>query len=240
MTPTIIGNCTLYNADCLDVLPKLSEVDAVITDPPYEKEAHTDMRRSRLAIKNKVNDVIDFDSIDEKTRDAIAEYCAKLCAGWALMFCQAEGVHLWRAAVEKFGAKYKRAMVWIKPDSSSQFNGQCPSQWYESIVAAWCGKGTSVWNGGGKRGVFTHNCNTGRFGGHPTEKPVPLMSELVTLFSNDGWLVLDPFMGSGTTAISCIRSGRNFIGIERDKKYFDITCKRITAEYAQGDFFRGK
>lgn len=237
MKQTNIGNCTLYLADCMDVLPIIGKVSHVITDPPYEKEAHSAMRRTNNSIKLNVNDIINFSAIDENTRNYIAQFCAKNCAGWALMFCQVEAVHLWRNALENFCAKYKRTMVWVKPDSSPQFNGQCPAQGYESIVSAWCGKTVSKWNGGGRRGVFTHNCNSNRFGGHPTEKPISLMDELISLFTNSLDIVFDPFMGIGTTAIACINSGRKFIGVERDSKYFDLACKRIELAYTQGNLF---
>ena len=105
------------------------------------------------------------------------------------------------------------------------------------MVSAWYGKGHSHWNGGGRPGNFRHNKNTPGGGVHPTQKPLPLMKELVSLFSNYGDLVLDPFMGSGTTAVACVNFGRRFIGIELDEKYFDIACKRIRDAYAQPDMF---
>lgn len=69
---------------------------------------------------------------------------------------------------------------------------------------------------------------------HPTEKPVSLMEQVVKW--TDG-LVLDPFMGSGTTGVACVKLGRKFIGIELDEKYFDISCKRIEEAYKQPDLF---
>jgi site-specific DNA-methyltransferase (adenine-specific) len=222
----------------MDILPTLGKVDAVITDPPFEAEAHTDMRRTQKSIKSGANDVIDFAPIDERTRLALADYVSTNCAGWALFFCQVEAAAIYRDSLNAAGAKYKRTMVWVKPDSSPQFNGQGPAQGYECIASAWCGAGASRWNGGGRRGVFEYCVNTGRFGGHPTEKPVPLMSELLKLFSGAGDTVLDPFMGSGTTGVAAIQLGRKFIGIEREPKYFDIACQRIEQAVAQGQLFQ--
>lgn len=91
--------------------------------------------------------------------------------------------------------------------------------------------------GGGKRGVFEYYATHGRYGGHPTEKPLGLMGELVQLFSNQGATVLDPFMGSGTTGVACARLGRKFIGIELEPKYFEIACRRIEEAQAQPDMF---
>lgn len=237
MTPVIIGDATLYNGNCEDVLPLIGKVDAVITDPPFEAEAHTDMRRTQRSIKDGDNDVLGFGAITEELRNLVCGHAGTKCSGWALFFCQVEASALYRDAMVSAGAKYRRTMVWIKPDSSPQFNGQGPAQGYECISASWCGLGKSVWNGGGKRGVFTHLVNQGRFGGHPTEKPLPLMAELMSLFSNHGQTVLDPFMGSGTTGVAAIQMGRKFIGIERDERYFEIACKRIERAVSQGQLF---
>ena len=72
---------------------------------------------------------------------------------------------------------------------------------------------------------------------HQTVKPVDLMRYLVTLVCREGGTVLDPFMGSGTTGIACIRTGRKFIGIERDASYFEIARQRLLRESAQPDIF---
>jgi DNA modification methylase len=110
---------------------------------------------------------------------------------------------------------------------------------YESIAAAWCGEGGSKWSGGGKHGVFTfpkHDAGQGHGGGsngHPTTKPQRLMRELVSLFTEDGATVLDPFMGSGSTGVACTSMNRKFIGIEIEPRYFDIACERIKAAQDQ-------
>ncbi len=70
---------------------------------------------------------------------------------------------------------------------------------------------------------------------HPTQKPVKLIEEIIRIHSNEGDLVLDPFMGSGTTAISAINTGRKYVGFELDKEYYGILSKRI-AEYSGKSF----
>jgi len=72
---------------------------------------------------------------------------------------------------------------------------------------------------------------------HPSQKPVNLLSWLIRSYSTDATTILDPFMGSGTTGVACVKLGRKFIGIELDEGYFDIACKRIRDAYAQPDFF---
>ena len=238
----VIGDAVLYRADCMEILPTLGKVDAVITDPPYEAEAHTKGRR--LLGKQESGErtvefgALDFSLMTEELRLKSSSLAAELCAGWMLAFCQAEAVALWREAHEAAGAKYKRAMVWLKPDGAPQFTGDRPGMGYESIVASWCGSGRSKWNGGGRHGVFSHpHRESNNPKQHMTQKPSTLMRELVTLFSDHGHVVLDTFMGSGTTGVACIQTGRKFIGIEREPKYFDIAVQRITQAYNQRSLF---
>ena len=73
--------------------------------------------------------------------------------------------------------------------------------------------------------------------GHPCPKPIRAWSWLVGKLSQEGETILDPFMGSGTTGVACVKLGRKFIGIEIEPKYFDIACKRIEDAYKQGDLF---
>lgn len=246
-----IGNATLYLGDCREILPTLPKVDAVITDPPYDAEAHSAGRRVLSRGVRRVNGFerkvdaapLDFAPIDDHLRDAICLWSAENCSGWMLAFCQAEAVHAWREAMTEAGAAWRRAMIWVKPDSSPQLTGDRPAQGYESIAASWCGSGRSRWNGGGRRGVYTFNKHDpgcghgGKSNEHPTQKPVALMSELVSLFSDAGSIVFDPCMGSGSTGIACHVLQRQFIGIEREPKYFDIACRRIEDAQRQSRMF---
>lgn len=234
---------TLILGDCRDVLSyfntTIGRVSAILTDPPFEKEAHTMGRRlNRGASRGGPSDimsaeVLSFVAIDEEVRDFVSLWAAKNCDGWFLGFCQAEAVSIWRDALETAGAKYKRSMVWIKPDGMPQYNGQMPGMGYESMALAWCGAGHSRWNGGGRHGVFTHCKNSGGKHEHETQKPLPLMKELVLLFTNFGDLILDPFCGSASTGLAALALGRRFIGIEREERYFDLSCRRISDALAR-------
>ena len=134
--------------------------------------------------------------------------------------------------------KYKRACIWVKPDSTPQLNGQGPAQGAECFVVAWCGDGHAKWNAGGKRGVYKHTVNPpDRQGGHPTEKPWRLFVEILQDFTNPSQTILDPFMGSGTTLVACEKLGRQGTGIELDPEYFDIACKRVDEATRQPDLF---
>lgn len=235
-----IGDCTLYNGDCLEVMATLDKVDHVISDPPYEESLHASKNSLRGRVRaDKGPDLkgLDFASIND-IRQAVVDAAARVCTGWFLAFCTIEGVAYWAEAINVSPMKYKRGCLWVKPDATPQLNGQGPGQGAECFVTAWNGAGHAKWNAGGKRGVYTHMTNQrDRDGRHPTEKPIPLMRELLGDFTLPGQLILDPFMGSGTTGVACAKMGRRFIGCELDPKYFDVACDRITKAYAQGDMF---
>ncbi len=236
----VIGDATLYMGDCREVLPTLGAVDHVICDPPYEEIMHAAKGSAARRIRTDGRDEIkalDFQSIDS-IRDEVARLIAEVCEGWALIFCAPEGVGRWADAINATPAKYKRACVWIKPDSTPQLNGQGPAMGAENFVAAWCGQGYATWNRGGKRGVYTHLTNPpDREGSHPTEKPLRLMTDLITDFTKPGQLICDPFMGSGTTGVACLMHGRRFIGIEQSEKWFDLACRRIEQANRQPRLF---
>lgn len=234
-----IGDCRLILGDCLSVLPTLSEPDHIICDPPYESLVHENNKRLSVGgqLKDKRNPfkAWDFESIENIREPFLKIAKAK---GWFIAFCIVEGVKPWEIEISACGMKYKRTCLWIKPDGMPQFNGQCPGIGYECFVTAWAGAGHSKWNGGGKHGVYYHNKGSAdRHGGHPTEKPVSLMMEIVKDFTNKGETVLDPFMGSGTTLVACAKMGRRGVGIELDPKYYRIACDRVQEAYNQPDLF---
>lgn len=226
---------TLYLGDSVEILPRLS-VDHVIGDPPYEDELHSAFgkkidRNDGAHLPRSVNmlKALEFEGVNA-ARSVIAAACVAASSGWVILFSLAEGVRAWRDDLQAAKAKWDTTCFWVKPDSSPRFNGQGPARAAECFVTCWAGTGYRKWNGGGKRGLYTHCVNTGRQGEHPTEKPVPLMVEIVADFTQPGETVCDPFMGSGTTGVACVRLGRGFVGIERDPKWFDLSCRRISDE----------
>lgn len=231
-----IGLATLYLGDAMEVMTSLEPVSHIISDPPYEDELHKAVGRIRRADGRKMIDDLGFEGINA-TRAKVATDCARLSQGWVILFCLAEGVRAWRDDLQAAGCKWDTCLAWVKPDASPRFNGQGAARGFECAVTAWAGKGYRSWNGGGKRGVFTHCCNTERASDHPTEKPVRLMAELVCLYSNPGQSILDPFMGSGSTGVAAVKYGRQFVGIERDEHHFGTACRRIEAAQRQADMF---
>lgn len=223
----------LYNADARDVLPTQGAVGHCITDPPYEAEAHTLQRRQhgaggKAGYAGVVAQPLGFDAITEAERTQMAEQIARLTVRWVLTFCQIEGAPRWRAAYEAAGLNYRRTCLWVKPDGMPQYSGDRPGMGYEAFVA--CHRpGRSQWNGGGRHGVFTYckNENGGRSNDHPTQKPIALMRELVALFTDPGDTILDPFAGSGSTAVAAFQLGRRCTAIELSEAYCEIAARRL-------------
>ena len=123
---------------------------------------------------------------------------------------------------EKVGFKFQQLIVWNKGNS-------IPNRYYlnscEFILMLRKGAAKNINNMGSKNVLDIPNIRGGKL--HPTEKPVQLMKILVENSTQPGEIVLDPFMGAGSTGIASLESGRKFIGIELDKQYFDIAEKRI-------------
>jgi len=244
-TDGIIGNARLIQGDCLEVMTgwlkagepqDFPQFAAVITDPPYEAEAHKPQKRpppSGTPYGDAPRLDIGFAPMTDELRREAAALIFAHCAGWALIFCQVEAAGLWRTAMVKPGGRYRRTMIWVKTDAMPQMSGNGPAQGYECISTSWCGMGRSTWNGGGKLGVYTGAKSLERDGHHPTEKPIWLMQALIADFTQPGDTILDPFMGSGTTGVAAIRAGRKFVGIEKDPEHYATAVRRMRYEESQ-------
>jgi len=233
MTTESGNGWTLHNCDCLPWMAEQpgASVDHVICDPPYEAEAHTKQRRVKRTESEPLSfEPLSFEPLSFDSRSTAGAHIASICRRWALAFCQCEATELWRVALEPMA--YRRTAVWVKPDAMPQYSGDRPGMGYESLVCCHT-RGRSKWNGGGRTGVFVHNKNSGGKHLHETQKPLPLMLELVSLFTDPGDLVCDPFAGSGTTGVACLRLGRRFVGCEMSEDYFRVAVERLRAEENQ-------
>lgn len=140
------------------------------------------------------------------------------------MFCDWKTSCEWRYYLEDAGFKVVSQVIWDREhhgmgDLTGAFAPMHDVIWYAT-------KGRRTWTNGRPKSVLRHRRpSPSEDHGHPTCKPVNLMTDLCK-FTGAG-LVLDPFMGSGTTGVACMDTGRNFIGIELDETYYDIACKRI-------------
>jgi DNA modification methylase len=235
----------LEEATCLAVLPALptKSVHHTITDPPYSKDLYSRTRTNKGSGFRPNGKPVCASELSEKTSalqlasmaigsideilDDVARELLRLTPRWLVVFSDIEIAPRWRAA---FAGFYVRTGVWVKPDAMPQITGDRPAQGFEACTIGH-EPGRKRWNGGGRPAVWTHNTCKGRERpDHPCPKPLALMEQLIADFTDPGEIILDPFAGSGTTGVACLRLGRRFIGIERDEKYAQIARDRLTAE----------
>ena len=219
--PVKIGNTMLYCGDCLEVLPTIGKADAVVTDPPY---AIPTMVASGRQITRNVGDL----SIVET---AMKCYFGPLIQenltdeGRVFVFCDGTSYPIMFRVL--YGEMTTALLVWNKGKIGM---GREFRKSHELILHGWL-RGTPIFKDGiGRPDIIP--CPSVSKGDrlHPAEKPVPLLCDLLRVC---GKTILDPFMGSGSTGIACVKLGRKFIGIEIEPKYFDIACERI--EKAQSE-----
>ncbi len=224
MRKEIIGNCTLYLADCSKIIDKLTHADVVITDPPYEitgKGGGIGAKRDYLKDITSENLELGFDM-------SILD----LFKRWAAFGTKRQIVPLINKAEEQ--KKNWALLTWNKPNPTPLTNNNyLPDTEY--LVHAFDSGG--IYGGYADKARFiVHNAGGKEFD-HPTVKPLPVMQKIIRTASDVGQLVIDPFMGTGTTGVACIKEGRRFIGIEVSEKFFDIACKRISDAVNQPDMF---
>lgn len=225
----------VITGDCLEIMLSMPDgcVDHVITDPPYSRHVHQNVRSSkRDGLPYTVD--LGFGHLTAATRRAVARHAARLMRRWGLFFSDADSAWLWRLSLRATGLRFKRTCEWRRIGGAPQFTGDRPAQAFEAITAVHRA-GRSRWNGGGKQGQYTHPVVANRGGQrdsrwHPTQKPIGLMLDLVADFTDPGDVVLDPFCGSGTTGVACLRLGRRFVGIEMDKDHAETARERLRAE----------
>ena len=216
----------IYNEDCLVGMKKIPRggVNCIITDIPYN-ECNRQSNGLRKLDKDKA-DVGDFDIID-----LTKNLCDKT-KGSIYMFCGINQVSTIRKTMMNEGLS-TRIIVWEKTNPSPM-NGN--KIWLSGIELCVFGKKSkATFNLHCKNTVLRYPCGVNKI--HPTQKPIALMSYIINASTKKGDTVLDPFMGSGTTAIACIREKRNFIGFELNKEYYDKACKRIKLEMMQPSLF---
>ena len=199
-------------------------VNCIITDIPYN-ECNRQSNGLRKLDKDKA-DVGDFDIID-----LTKNLCDKT-KGSIYMFCGINQVSTIRKTMMNEGLS-TRIIVWEKTNPSPM-NGN--KIWLSGIELCVFGKKRkATFNLHCKNTVLRYPCGVNKI--HPTQKPIALMSYIVNASTKEGDTVLDPFMGSCTTAIACIREKRNFIGFEKSEEYWRKSMERIRNELSQQTLF---
>jgi site-specific DNA-methyltransferase (adenine-specific) len=210
--------------DCLDGLKLIPDelIDLICMDAPYLINYSTNHR------KNKNHDFctpIAGDSDQQLIIDIIPELYRVLKPNTAMyMFCSPDTIDFFKPLVEEY-FKVKNLIIWSKGNWTA---GDLKAQYgksYEIIIYA--NKGRRIFNGKRLSDIWSFARVAGKNQLHQNQKPVELVEQMVEKSSNVGDIVLDPFIGSGTTAVACKNTGRNYIGFEINEEYVKITEKRL-------------
>lgn len=216
----------IYNEDCLKGLKRIPDggVDLVLTDIPYNEVNRKDNGLRNLDKGHA--DVGDFQL------ERLTETLAKKTRGSIYMFCGINQVSTIRSTLTNCGLS-TRLIIWEKTNPSPM-NGD--KIWLSGIECCVFGKWRgATFNEFCKNTVFRHPCMVNTI--HPTQKPIKLFQTFVLASTNEGDIVLDPFIGSGTTAIACIKERRHYIGFELNKEYYDKACERIAGTLSEPTIF---
>lgn len=258
-----IGNATLYLGDCLEILPTLGPVDAVVTSPPYDgirayggQSMDTGATIPQLAARldeggvivwNVADQTVDGSETGTSFRQALAFMEAGLRLHDTMIYCK-EGVTFPDANRYHPASEF---MFVFSRGAPKHFNGikDWKNKWAGSAMHGTDrqpngettpirGMGRPIPQFGLRRNWWIiANPYNGDTDGHPAPMPYSMAADHIQTWTTPGETILDPFMGSGTTGVACAKLGRKFIGIEIEPKYFDIACRRIEEAYRQPDFF---
>ena len=224
------GRVRLYLADCNEVMPALSDVGVIITDPPYGDvnthrkhvstvRFHTGNSKFVPGTDGFAAENLGFDGITLGQMVRLSETFVAMAKRWVVMTCDWKYAHALPDLI--------RLGVWRKRDGAPQFTGDRPGTGWEA-VAILHRPGKKRWNGGGRHAFW--DVPRGAKPEHPTQKPLDLIEAFVADFSDREELILDPFMGSGTTGVAAVRFGRRFVGIEKNQEHFETAKRRISEE----------
>jgi DNA modification methylase len=214
-----IGDATLYCGDCMEILPTLGGVDAVVTDPPYGIGADKGkpIKKRSFNGSRPVESRSYEDDWDDNRPDAEL---------MSMVFSAGKFLVLWGG--NYFADLLPASGAWLWWDKCQTM----PSYGDGELAYTNLARKTPIKITLANNKIFADR----RPRYHPTQKPIEVIEWSVSLMPN-AQTILDPFMGSGTTGVACANLGRKFIGIEIEPKYFDIACERIEAAYAQGRLF---
>ena len=261
--PVIIGDATLYLGDCLDILPTLDPVDAVVTSPPYDNlrqyangqspfvwrhyvvPISASLDSGAVLVWNVADSVVDGSESGSSFRQALAFMDAGLRLHDTMLYLKTN-VNFPDAVRYENGFEYmfvfsNGAPKTFNPikDRPNKHGGTVmhgTDRHRDGSLKPITGLGKIIGNFG-KRFNWWFLTNNQPDSGHPAPMPYQMAIGHITSWTNEGDTILDPFMGSGTTGVACAKIGRKFIGIELDPGYFDIACERIQKAYDQPDLF---
>ena len=208
----------LMLGDCLERMKEIESgsVDMILTDPPYGMDFQSNYRQVK---HKKINNDKDLSWLDDWSSDL---YRVASDDSAHYVFCSFHNIDKFKQSLEKH-FKIKNMLVWEKNNTSmGDLKGDFAPK-YEMII--FMHKGRRLINGKRDPNILRFRKTGNNL--HPTQKPVDLLEYLIGKFSDKGSVILDPFMGSGSTGVAAKNLNRSFIGIEMDKGYFDIAKERI-------------
>lgn len=217
---------TLYCGDCLEILPTLGKVDALVTDPPYGVSFSSNMRKATDSLGSVANDERPFIWFLHHASRCLGD------DGCAVVFHRWDVAETWASAVRASGLEVKSQIVWSKGGGGM---GDLKRQFSPSHEPAWfaCKKKFAFRGGRPGTSVFVVPKVPPAAMVHPTEKPSALFEAFIPYLASESGIVLDPFMGAGATGVACVKTGRKFIGIELDPAYCEIAKQRIEKAIAE-------
>jgi site-specific DNA-methyltransferase (adenine-specific) len=182
---------TIYCVDAFYILPMI-KVAVIITDPPFSERTHLGAKTNKGGARNG-SALVDFDYMTDINFIRFCKLCLKVTSRWVVMTCDYR--HL---ALTIDWEEHIRVGIWVKKSPMPQISGDRPAMGHEPVLILH-NNGKKYWNGGGRSAVWT---DTPHKGGLPTQKPINLIQRLVSDFTDNGELVCDPMMGTGTTLIA--------------------------------------
>ena len=230
----------LINGNCLDTLKNIpnESIDLIVTDPPYPTTSRGNAGNSGGMLQKDINKkgrVFTHNNINCKE---YAPEFYRLLKDGSHCYVMTNHINLidMLNTFTDVGFHFIKSLIWNK---GNKIMGQYYMSQYEYILFFRKGKGKKINNCGTSDILSIPNKKTKDKDGkniHDTEKPIELMEVLVNNSSQENELVLDPFMGVGSTGIACIKNNRNFIGIEIDENYFNIAKERIEHRLEESNY----
>jgi len=227
MRKETIGPCELYCGDCLEIMPTLPKesVDLFIVDAPYGD--NTSYGRNAKEIANNESIKINYDALMGLER-------LLKPTGTGYYFTNWKFEHPLRTFIEQRGQFDIKMLLCIAKNNFGMGYAFRNQSEYCLVLD----KGQGVYNLGNFSNVVPMEHINHSFEAHPHEKGLTLLEKMILHSSSKSEdIILDCFMGSGSTGVAAARAGRKFIGIEIEPKWFDVACKRIEAEFNQGKLF---
>ena len=227
----VIGDATIVHGDSRELLAsgEFRPADLLVSDPPYRLTSGGTSGRDWGGMfgSDKYDNGGEIVTMVEFSEWLAKAYLAlKLNADAYFFLNDKNVVPFWNEAAA-VGFKWHNLLAWKKPNA-------IPNRWYmknaEFVIYAYKGRAQKINDCSAAQIIGAPNPNTT---GHPNEKPVGLLQVYIENSSKPGDVVLDPFLGSGSTAIAAVRSGRKFLGFEVEREWFDIAAARLRAEYLQ-------